>query len=351
MIEAFEIGITLALDNGVASGIAAIRQDLDALDRAIANSSAGLATLRSLSAGIQPPAFQSTNMWSVNTVHPAKQSPAASPIPQLAGTPDGDDTASAPSANIEPELPPPTRPAVPVVSDYPAPTRIAAPQTETPQEHRPPIQIIAPSAAHEPPSAPATTSNIDPISSSDAPKSFIPTSSRTGDVLTPIPALQAASYVLAPPSLPKAASSMHTPPEQRPPPRVDDLPIWSPPTRLPTEFVPTVAPAPPRPTPIQPEHGVPFAPNRSAAPSMVPSRSVSPNRFDAPANQPITPDPLSPAQSSSKTTPHGEIILDGARLGRWMSDRLARAADRPSSGMTGFDPRISPNHAGAPNGS
>ena len=33
MIDAYTIGITLALDNGVAAGIAAIRQDLAALDR------------------------------------------------------------------------------------------------------------------------------------------------------------------------------------------------------------------------------------------------------------------------------------------------------------------------------
>ena len=52
MIDAYEIGISIALDNGVAAGIAAIRQDLDALDRAVANSATGLANLGRLSASL-----------------------------------------------------------------------------------------------------------------------------------------------------------------------------------------------------------------------------------------------------------------------------------------------------------
>ena len=46
MIDAYTIGITLALNNGVSEGVAAIRRDLEALDRAVDASAAGLAHLR-----------------------------------------------------------------------------------------------------------------------------------------------------------------------------------------------------------------------------------------------------------------------------------------------------------------
>ena len=51
MIDAYTIGITLALNNGVADGIAAIRRDLAALDRAVDASAAGLAQLRAAATG------------------------------------------------------------------------------------------------------------------------------------------------------------------------------------------------------------------------------------------------------------------------------------------------------------
>ena len=45
-IDAYTIGISLALNNGVSDGIAAIRRDLDALDRAVTASRPGLVHLR-----------------------------------------------------------------------------------------------------------------------------------------------------------------------------------------------------------------------------------------------------------------------------------------------------------------
>ena len=47
MAEAYEIGISLALEDGVSAGIAAIRRDLSLLDRAIAVTSNHLTELRS----------------------------------------------------------------------------------------------------------------------------------------------------------------------------------------------------------------------------------------------------------------------------------------------------------------
>jgi hypothetical protein len=58
-------------------------------------------------------------------------------------------------------------------------------------------------------------------------------------------------------------------------------------------------------------------------------------------------------QSSPDTTSEsreGMLILDGAQLGRWIMNRLARQASRPTAGVTGIDPRISPIFPGAPVG-
>jgi hypothetical protein len=43
----------------------------------------------------------------------------------------------------------------------------------------------------------------------------------------------------------------------------------------------------------------------------------------------------------------GRLEIDGALLGRFVAEHLAREAGRPPSGMTGFDPLLSPEWAGA----
>ncbi len=48
MIDAYTIGITIALEDGVSAGVATIKQDLLALDRAIQATTAGLLALRRL---------------------------------------------------------------------------------------------------------------------------------------------------------------------------------------------------------------------------------------------------------------------------------------------------------------
>ena len=43
----------------------------------------------------------------------------------------------------------------------------------------------------------------------------------------------------------------------------------------------------------------------------------------------------------------GELVLDGARFGRLICDRLVRHIDHPHSGLTGADPRLTPTWPGA----
>lgn len=54
--------------------------------------------------------------------------------------------------------------------------------------------------------------------------------------------------------------------------------------------------------------------------------------------------------ASSPTVMHGDVFLDGVRVGRWLSDKLARAANAPPSGSTAFDPRMGPTWPGTQQG-
>jgi hypothetical protein len=96
------------------------------------------------------------------------------------------------------------------------------------------------------------------------------------------------------------------------------------------------------------------------------SGSSGANRAVAPARQPRAPG-LAPTSAAMPPPSHqalavggrhpepalthhsesGEIILDGARFGRLVADRLARLLDRPHSGYTGMDPRATPTWPGA----
>ncbi len=58
--------------------------------------------------------------------------------------------------------------------------------------------------------------------------------------------------------------------------------------------------------------------------------------------------PAAPAASArEQTTMSGDVILDGQKVGRWMSDRMTRDVGRPPNGPTGFDPSRSPAWPGA----
>ncbi len=92
------------------------------------------------------------------------------------------------------------------------------------------------------------------------------------------------------------------------------------------------------------------APRRAAAPTLSPVRDrmmrTSLDRTGeftgaggAGATQPIAPDRTGASA--------GELVLDGARFGRLICDRLARHIDHPRSGLTGADPRLTPTWPGA----
>ena len=49
-----------------------------------------------------------------------------------------------------------------------------------------------------------------------------------------------------------------------------------------------------------------------------------------------------PAQPASDRPTGGDVYLDGALVGRWLADHLARESTRPPAGPTGFDTRLTP---------
>lgn len=53
---------------------------------------------------------------------------------------------------------------------------------------------------------------------------------------------------------------------------------------------------------------------------------------------------------SARSSIHGTLYLDGVSLGHWMIDHLTNEATRPTTGMTGFDPRVTAAYPGAPIG-
>ncbi len=71
-------------------------------------------------------------------------------------------------------------------------------------------------------------------------------------------------------------------------------------------------------------------------------------RREATAAMPTAYAPAAPSTATrEQPTMSGDVILDGQKVGRWMSDRMTRDAGRPPNGPTGFDPSRSPAWPGA----
>lgn len=313
MIDAYTIGITLALDNGVTSGIATIRQDLAALDRAVAASTIGLLAIRRLADGLDvaapirspnPPA--SLPQQATPVMEPALAQPSIVPVTASFAVP--------PSAQVSAERVP-TAP-VPAPKTLSTVLRALLPPARqlTMQSGAPPAALAAPVAL---------------VSQSLPVRPMISEPNRTILKSTPIAATQ--PPVPMSPSRTTSSTSITAPfPIQVGPP----VELYRRPTRH----------------PLAPTHSTPSATPLPAAPKATATRSHPATRAETQTlAMPISGQ--SPSSTNQATGfAHGEIILDSVRLGRWMSDRLARAAGRPASGITAFDPRIGAIYPGAPNG-
>lgn len=84
----------------------------------------------------------------------------------------------------------------------------------------------------------------------------------------------------------------------------------------------------------------------SAAPPALPPALLLPPDFAEPA-MPERAEPEAAAERDEERVLEGRLEIDGALLGRFVAEHLAREAGRPPAGMTGFDPLLSPQWAGA----
>jgi hypothetical protein len=71
-------------------------------------------------------------------------------------------------------------------------------------------------------------------------------------------------------------------------------------------------------------------------------------RVTNPTADSVLPSAVPPTSDLQSTVLQGNIYVDGSRLGRWVTDHLSRAAERPRASMTGFDPRMTATWPGAP---
>lgn len=437
MIDAYTIGITLALNNGVADGIAAIRRDLATLDKAVDASIAGLVQLRAAAGasvaaasadvarlletarraasalphlpldrtapeGAEPrpraePPAQAPSLPA--TALPA-QSPAqvVSPAP-IAATPavSLENPASAhaapPAARVPPTASMPTR-AVPVLALPPPPARAA--QASSPHEPAPTLPVVPHAAPPPPPRAPAARQSSDPPRHAPAalPAAPQPAPSKPSPAVAPASSQPERRSQAAPAidyaAIARSLAPLPVPMPHQPEPSVLDglehthterrteIREHEQETTIRTVIMPAEPAAPPvrhlpapvaagsvhdqlsRPLPATP----PPSPESRPVASTPEPRAAHPAPV-APVSGAAAPEPArqfplpraassglpSAARQQSRPAPlptSVEVVLDGTAIGRWMDQRLARAATRPPSGVTGFDPRLSPVWTTAP---
>ncbi len=355
MIEAYEIGIKLALQDGVSEGIAAIRRDLGSLDLAIAQTTlrlnqlqrvgaqalaasqeqperpaAGVPVRRSAAVVTPPPPTEAEPMVTPAEMQAAVQtsiprpSPVAGPAAVLAAPrmAAGEPVPVSPAIVARPEVAAsetaPRLPAV-VVEAVRAPGSSRLPEQPT---AAPLVGTVLPTPSMPVPAAARvvlpTLQAGDPQRQSDA---------RTQEAILPrtgqgVSAARASATAHPPQAVvesgrrERARLPVHHQEEVR------ERHVRQVAASLDTPSART-APAPASPAAV-------FSPAAALAPSASPSYA-----------------PPAPSSRSSETGMRGDVFLDGTRVGRWMSEQMARDAGRPNTGPTGFDPRRSPAWPGA----
>lgn len=361
MIEAYTIGITLALENGVSEGLNAIRGDLALLEKAATDAGSKLAELaapaetsalarlgQTIAAPMPAPEPKPAVKFQTRPAETAPTPPLSAmvaatpspvqtpspmqPLPLRAATLVAMPPTLAPRNSVEPSPPPiPSRP-------LSSPATAPAPVSATPASPRlssasPParVAVAAPSVAPGPlPSSSAPAPPPAPVVSASSPPPL-------GPNLSPRQALLPRDLAAIALNVPLPRSAEASSPVVN---RVNAHPSQGPssPLRLPASaVVPTVAALP---TPASATYAL--LPN----PALAPAASAAPRAAPASAVAPAGPVAVAGAAASGAIC--GDVFLDGERVGQWLGELLAREASRPLSGATGFDPRLSPSWPGAP---
>lgn len=305
-MDDYVIGIRLALDNGVSEGLAHIRADLASFDTAVAQSASALQALNALQLRGPTP----------RTSEPAQpaSSKAEAPLPIL------------PVAERAVPMSPPTsssaRPAMPA----PVPLQPTAPQPLLDTRGASGALAPTPDSATQP--APQIANPV-----MQRPASFTTSPIRITSTVLPSPTRQLSPNAMAAPQ-PAPAT------ETTPPPRQTTM---SPPTSM------TAQRASPLSSDQRPLAAAPTIdttarhPLQARSPLPAPVAPVvettSEQRPQPRSSLPLPAAPQIRRDSAGPTT--GDIYLDGERLGHWMANKLAEAANAPPAGGTAFDPRLS----------
>lgn len=343
MIDAYTIGVTLALEDGVSDGLINIRRELGILDRAIAQSTAGLNALYRLG----------QRLGAITEAPPG--APPAVPAGGIQKEAIGGPVAPDHPAQTSGIRPPATAPAVfappPAHTTRPTPDTIAT--------------LAAPLAKLVDKAQPVTRTQADQQLPPEA--STIKESRAQPNAAPPILPITLQQFA---PKLSQEPRSLETPPAEVgiPPvaPHVEGVEVPrsvtapAPPISTQNDDATPVLHAAPSPSPgvritthnaIEPPATRPSTPRVAAAPEHLtetPSRltrvaAAIPSAWHARPKVSEQPD-LPGTGGASTVSGHisGDIMIDGARLGRWIGEILTSVLNRPAAGMTGVDPRAMP---------
>jgi len=342
MIDAYTIGITLALDDGVSSGIAAIRKELMLLDGAVKSAASAMSGMHAL-AGVAD--------WTRFGDIPAKSlaRPVSTAVPVAA------DTLQA----LEPAVPPVQSSSAAPTPEWPADcvrpfTPMSMPATAEVTVRPAPVFVgITPPPATVRPDAPPSRKTAQVVSALPvaAAPTVPPPPPRAEAPSAPAAVLPEKLAVLASRILPERLAGTSVPPLQAPATTAPQRAPLPPRPELPLASIPTVYPQDPPSAPfavIQTSAAIETGiAAQQAAPSPTPKSRAAPPQDAQDDRRSVEPPPLPDA---APQLAQADLYIDGAVLGRWVTRHLERQLIRPPSGIAAVDPRLTPGWAGPATG-
>jgi len=318
MIEAFEIGVSLALRDGVSDGLAQARRDVQALENAVRGGGISVQSLRD-AAGRAVGAPVLSRVTEV----------AQKPVPQDAGETFPRVQAGPAVQGIEAGLAEEKQSVDVLEMREPAAISVAA----APPADRPTVSLALQQAPAFRPESPAAASMDGDLPAALKPPSFVHQSVAGG----PVPALSRGCAADVSPVAPvRSVARLEA-----------GLTVAAPQTAS-NEWTPPAMPSAPWYAAAEmPGAEETATPSLSGAGQGLPLAGFGSTGVQAPVAQ--VPwlgaagqgSAAPPAQKHEQGPHEGDVFLDGTLVGRWMSRHLNREAERASAGPTGFDAKRS----------
>ena len=395
MPEAYEVGITLALQDGVSAGIELIQRDLAVLDRAIAATSQNLAKLQAEGGGVgdrplaqpvspqsNPPFQPSKTDQGANSDNAAVDTttmPATAGFAALVGRQERDvvsDKPQAPMTRADRTLDPTSRNASQAGVTRIPNSSAGYPREETTTTAAPPTSsgVSAPTPLTGGVKASGAGAATDLLAS---PSIVAPPTQRRMGPVAPQQSREGLDRISGDEDVPRRSSPAieHSPIGSRiaaPRLEVGRQPggaTAAEPSRAASLLARPVIPEPAGSareagantpayrTILRDQHPLldKGTASRSSSLGATPDatsdglrlrQTVRPDDTGVPQTGSVAP----PASSSQTIHLQGDIIIDGSRLGRWMTSSLARQASRPPSSPIAPDPRQTPLWSGQAQG-